>query len=349
MRADGTSAQGNRGHVGGLDSVRLVCALVVVFGHIGGPPLLDGVNRASRLGWALHAAYGNLFAGPAAVIVFFVISGFCIHYPYRDAEIPYLSYYARRYFRILMPMAAAVALGTALGVKLTLLADSILWSLLAEEIYYLIYPLLRQLRKRVSFRVMIAVAFGLAYLVVLRDPRAGNYASYGAGLNWVVGLPCWLLGCELAEVAAQPRPAPSRVTIWLWRAAVWALASLCSVLRFHTTLTYPWTLNPFALVATLWLVREIAYRRQFPAPAALERGGRWSYSIYLVHLQGVAVFGLLHLPFREKFVTWFLELGITLGVCYAFARLIEFPSHRLARRIGARLLVPAKPLATAQD
>jgi peptidoglycan/LPS O-acetylase OafA/YrhL len=336
------------GRLGGLDSVRLICASVVLLDHLGTVPWLAGINRENRLGHALAAAYGNALSGPAAVIVFFVISGFCIHYPYRGNQpIPFASYYARRYVRILLPMLAAILLGKALRVDLPLLNDSILWSLLAEEIYYLLYPLIRRARDLVGLRPVIAAAYVAAVLVVLKDPHAGNYPSYGAAFNWILGLPCWLLGCELAELVDAPRETPSRLSIWLWRGGVWFAAATCSVLRFHSPLKYPWTLNLFALVAMLWLLREITYRKTFPAPAWLERGGTYSYSIYLVHLQGAALFGLWGQPFGSPMLKWSLTLGFTLLFCYAFARLIELPAHALARSLGARLLRSGHKPATA--
>src|SRR3954469_20376023 len=136
-----SSAPSQSRHVAGLDSVRLVCAAWVLFGHFRFFPLAGFVASWPRVPRLVEAALGNLFSGPAAVIVFFVISGFCIHYPFRDGKpIPLLSYYSRRYLRVLVPMGAAILLGKALGVELTLLKDSILWSLIAEEIYYLLYP-----------------------------------------------------------------------------------------------------------------------------------------------------------------------------------------------------------------
>src|SRR4051812_5187972 len=196
-----SSAPSQSRHVAGLDSVPFVCAAGVLFGHFGFFPLPLFVSSRPRVHRLVEAALGNLFSGPAAVIVFFVISGFCIHYPFRDGRpLPLKSYYSRRYVRILIPMAAAIALGVPLHLDLTHLNDSILWSLLCEEIYYLLYPLvLVRLRRRMGWRPIIAVSFVFALFVVLTDLRAGNYASYGPGLNWLLGLPCWLLGCELAE------------------------------------------------------------------------------------------------------------------------------------------------------
>jgi peptidoglycan/LPS O-acetylase OafA/YrhL len=327
-------------HVAGLDAIRLVCALWVLFGHVGFLPLVAGIDRTSRLGYLIAGAFTNAVSGPAAVVVFFVISGFCIHYPFRDgAPVPLTAFYSRRYARVLIPMAAAILLGRPLGIKLGVLSDSILWSLVAEEIYYFLYPGLHALRHLVSFRPLIVLAYLLAILVVLRDPWAGDYPSYGPSLNWVLGLPCWLLGCELAE---RPLPrGPTVREIWLWRLGVWFVSSVTSVLRFHSPLKYPWTLNVFALLVFFWLAREIAYARVSRPSSFLERGGKWSYSIYLCHLHGAALYESLGLPFLGYLLGWIVKTSFVLLVCYVFYRVVEKPSHTLARRIGQRLLLSA--------
>jgi peptidoglycan/LPS O-acetylase OafA/YrhL len=164
-------------HVAGLDSIRFICASWVLFGHLGFFPLTDSFDRATRVGYVVRGFFGNLFCGPAAVIVFFVISGFCIHYPYRDGRpLALKAYYSRRYVRIFVPMVAAIALGVPLRLHLEFLNDSILWSLLAEEIYYFLYPLaFVPLRRRAGWRPIIAVAYALSLLVALTNPYAGNY------------------------------------------------------------------------------------------------------------------------------------------------------------------------------
>ena len=67
---------------------------------------------------------------------------------------------------------------------------------------------------------MFAVSFVIALLLAATNPRAKDYPSWGLGLNWVLGLPCWLLGCELAERSAPGLPA-GPTSIWRWRIAVW--------------------------------------------------------------------------------------------------------------------------------
>jgi peptidoglycan/LPS O-acetylase OafA/YrhL len=111
-----------------ISSLRFVLALCVVIGHFGLPigPLNEMPSRA-------RTAHRNLLCG--GVIVFFVISGFCIHFPNRNglAVKSWRMYFARRYLRILIPMSVAIALSVPLKMQFGLLSYSILWSLLCSS------------------------------------------------------------------------------------------------------------------------------------------------------------------------------------------------------------------------
>src|SRR5712692_5028489 len=202
MTLNGECTPGRIGteRVRGLDSIRFICAVWVMIGHAGPLPYVMDMDRSNTFGFLVRGVLHNFISGPAAVIVFFVISGFCIHFPYRHTKaVELLPYFARRHIRILVPVATAILLGNWVGVRLPILQDSILWSLVCEEVYYSLYPLILKARARWGWASLIAVTFASAYAVVLTNPTAGNYPSYGAGLNWILGLPCWLLGCQLAE------------------------------------------------------------------------------------------------------------------------------------------------------
>ena len=323
--------------VRGLDSIRFICAVWVLIGHAGPLPYVMDIDRSTTFGFLVRGVLHNFISGPAAVIVFFVISGFCIHFPYRHAtSVELLPYFARRHIRILIPVAAAVLLGGLVGVKLSIFQDSILWSLVCEELYYTLYPIILRARARWGWPTLIAVTFASAYAVVLTNPAAGNYPSYGPGLNWVLGLPCWLLGCQLAErweVVSRGDPIP-RLGLWGWRIAVFGTSVVLSGLRFHTVLTYPWTLDLFAVLVFLWLSREIVVWLHHPPLRLLELGGLFSYSIYLVHLHGLALFQRLDLgEGLPVLATWFWQLLFVLGICLLFYAIVERPSHRFARLV----------------
>lgn len=323
--------------VRGLDSIRFICAVWVLIGHAGPLPYVMGIDRSTTFGLLAGGVLRNFISGPAAVIVFFVISGFCIHFPYRHAtSVELLPYFARRHIRILVPVAAAILLGAPIGIRLSILQDSILWSLVCEEVYYTLYPVILKARARWGWSTLIGVTFSSAYAVVLTNPTAGDYPSYGSALNWILGLPCWLLGCQLAERwESVSREDPlTHISLWGWRIGVLATSVVLSGLRFHTILTYPWTLDLFAVLVALWLSREIVAWIHRPPLRLLELGGLFSYSIYLVHLHGLALLQRLGLgKGLPVLANWLWQLLFVLGVCLVFYAIVERPSHRLARLV----------------
>jgi peptidoglycan/LPS O-acetylase OafA/YrhL len=198
----------------------------------------------------------------------------------------------------------------------------------------------------------MALVWVLAFLVVLSNPRALSYAAYGPGFNWILGLPCWLLGCKLAERLDSFSAFPvSTKQIWLWRGGAWMLSNALCIMRFHTPIGYPWTLNLFALVATLWIEREIRYYHAGRVPL-FEHLGEASYSIYLTHLQcGPLLQALPIAASMASGATWFLSMALCGGVATLFYWVVERPSHRLARRLTkpAMWIRPAQPVIAASE
>lgn len=328
---------GPRAHFAGLDSIRFVAALWVVLSHI--PfPLAEAIDRSHWTGWLLVGVFNNAFSGPAAVIVFFLVSGFCIHIPYaRGQPFSLLPFLVRRYVRIGVPLLAAIALCLWMGVDIGYFERTILWSLYAELIYYTLYPALRVAQARWGWGALIAVSYVACLMVILSMPDAGDYPSYGTAFNWIVGLPCWLLGCQLAQHFVQPRqsqPAAGGGSILAWRTRIWAFSVIASALRFHTPIGYPWSLSIFAAAVYYWLVREMVWTATHRPSRVLEWAGGWSYSIYLIHLPAdIVLRHQLRLAELGPQVHWILKGACILGMCYLFHLAVEKPSHRMARAL----------------
>jgi peptidoglycan/LPS O-acetylase OafA/YrhL len=326
--------------VRGLDTIRFFLALWVVAAHFWTP--LD-IDKSSAIGKALVIAYTNFINGPAAVIVFFVISGFCIHYPFRHSkELVLIPYFSRRHIRIWVPIIVAILCGIPLDVKFSLMERSIMWSLVAEEIYYLIYPAILWARRKFGWQKLLIFAYAGAGAIILSDPTINDYPSYGPYLTWLLGLPTWLLGCCLAERADKIRDDAStnyHIHIWWWRFAAWLLSFICSVANFHSPLKFPLNLSLFAVFTFFWLSREIAYFQSHAPSRIFENAGKASYSIYLFHLLAPPIYILLQLPKFSPVLQWFVQIAFSLPICYLFYLLVERPSHNLARKV-AELLTP---------
>ncbi len=328
-------------HIRGLDGLRFVLALWVAFGHGAFIPLPAALDHG-----VVRGLFNSIPNGAAAVMVFFVISGFCIHYPFRAARsIDLLGFYARRHIRILLPIVAAVLIARPLGIQLSLFQDSILWSLVCEEIYYTIYPVLLWARARVGWPALIVAGFAGAFGVVALDwPTQPLYALYGWQLNWLVGLPCWLLGAHLAEsldLAQAVAHAPGRAALWAWRLGALVVGSMgTNVLWFHSPVRvpYPISLDLFALYAFFWLRAEIRRAEAFGA-GRIEPLGAFSYSMYLVHVQALALFALWPAAGSlNAFAAWLLRVSWVIAFSWMFYRLVEKPAHQLARRFQQRVV-----------
>lgn len=96
--------------VAGLDSIRFVFALWLVFSHFWFIPLSDHLAGNTAVMKILRGFYNNLFCGVAEVVVFFVVSGFYIHFPFRYAPKMPAAFLARRYLRIGLPFIFAFVL-----------------------------------------------------------------------------------------------------------------------------------------------------------------------------------------------------------------------------------------------
>ena len=358
--AAGAAANGLGDHVRGLDTLRLVAALWVVVGHFN-PPRIAVQSDGSPLIQLVNSFQGIFVNGPAAVIVFFVISGFCIHYPFATGR-PFNAgtFVIRRFLRIGLPLSAIVLISPLADLSFALFDRMAIWSLFCELIYYAAYPLVRVTRRHVSWIVLLAASFGAALCVPLLDiahstrstvnPTWGDYPSFGIAGNTILGFPCWLLGARLADwwtVGKKEQiDAPGVSRVWMWRFAIWGLSCLALVLRFHTPLGYPWTLNLFAIACYFWLQQEIVHFTRVNPSGFMEWGGKWSYSIYLVHPVAQAAWvGSVLTQEAKSLVGWALLMTFIALTSYVFYCIVEEPSHRvakaLARKFGQLRVVPA--------
>lgn len=344
-----------RTRIVGLDAIRIVLALVVAFSHGFGVHFQQVLDKptmlATPLGTLAWVLAGNLYNGQAAVIVFFIISGFCIHYPYAAGRRPEtVGFLSRRYIRIGLPLAACLSVGS-FCFDIEPLAYVGIWSLLCEIVYYTLYPLLHRVRARLaSWMPLYAAALLIAggTLLLSRKPLASepgrlmDFPAYGTLVTAVIGLPIWLLGCHLAETDwSSVRACASRNRIWRYRSAILFASIALSVLKFHghriwgRDLPYYLSLHLFAVPAFFWVRQEIAGYRDGPVSRMLEWGGKWSYSLYIFHPLALAALPVSRLGPRLAAMSHLagaaLELTILLAGAYLFYAAVERPSHLLAR------------------
>lgn len=319
----------------GIDSLRFVLAVWVALHHCGKPSITPLLGTNSPFSKAIEFFYANSVCGEFAVLVFFVISGFCIHYPFRHGERPNLwIFYPRRHIRILLPCFMAIVYAAYVGVPYLPPERSVLWSIVCEEVYYTIYPLFLLARKKLSWKYIFIVT-GTLSTILLPIMKPIHYHGFGDFLNPVFAFPVWLLGAKIAEEIdplLETKAPLSRSKMWLWRLAIFALSVSARILNeFH--INYAYTLNIMAVPVYFWIRHEIVYMQANKPPAILEWGGKWSYSIYLVHSAAAWMMANQIRNQSGKVLEWCLYFSSVLAVCYIFYLLIEKPSHHLARRM----------------
>ena len=328
----------------GVDSIRFIMALWVVISHLGLPKF--AIYQESNNLIKIFQSFGDAFAnGSAAVIVFFLVSGLCIHFPARTSlVIPCLkAFYIRRIIRIVIPAIVAIFFAGFIGnIQKFMIGNGgddvgILWSLIAELIYYLLYPLILMARRKYSWLSLIFVSFIVATILAMTNVRAGNYPSFGNALNWILGLPCWLLGCLLAEQVESSLPV-TKSQVLCWRCLIFGFSIIAVVLRWYLphelTIGYPWSLNVFAIVAFYWLKVEITRSRQIAPLPWLESAGHWSYSLYLMH--PVMIFAVQFAP-QLALPRFIFLYGGALLLAYIFYLICERPSQNLAVRWSRKM------------
>jgi peptidoglycan/LPS O-acetylase OafA/YrhL len=325
----------------------------VTIGHYEVFPLFAGADGTSGLAKLLTRGWNTVVFGTPAVIVFFVISGFCIHLPFRgDKKLAVGRYYLRRYTRILIPVAGALVVYRLAGDKLrfwgehSILWESPLWSLACEEIYYAAYPGLRVLRNKVGWKFLLGGSFAASVGVAATHIHSVSWHDFGPLGTSLILLPVWLMGCLLAEQSDGLREMNSTTRIWLWRFAIWLGCWTSEMLHFKAGVPYTQTMAVFGVLAYFWVKNEIAYGREHEPKGFLVAAGAWSYSLYLVHAQGMGVIWKLGMPNLGYIVSWFATILSSLATAYVFYLLVERPSHQLARKIkvneGNRVVVVEK-------
>ncbi|MCQ1851322.1 acyltransferase family protein [Neorhizobium galegae] len=303
-------------HISGIDTARALAALSVVFAHLLSPSM-PGLTK-------------YIFTGHPAVIAFFVISGFCIHFPFRDADLVATTFLKRRFVRIGLPTLAAFIWAQLAGIRAYNPIDGyILWSVVCEMIYYSLYPIFLPLSRKIGWPKMILASVVVSYVIVLAlgSDEYGNAHIYGAGLNWLVGLPAWLIGCFIAQ---HYRSGMNLGSIWLWRAGTAFTASVLYWATINTPAGYYLTMTPFAALAGGWMLAEASSAERGHAIQAMEKIGKACFSIYLIH--AIAAFELEHRGLRNPL----LVTGLALAMVYPFYRYVEKPAHDLSRSLGRK-------------
>jgi peptidoglycan/LPS O-acetylase OafA/YrhL len=342
-----TSAQRYRAQLTGIDALRFLAALHIVFSHS------FWTNRAPA--WVLNI----MRAGPTSTGFFFILSGFILTYAYSDAHsnlrvskrrfwlarvsrlypLTWLGHLAvvplvwYRYGTDRWPRAALCALG--LEAYVPHWADSFdtpAWSVgvlfTAYALLPWVLPVFRQLDKRRALWLMPTLwIVGLLPTIVYYATLPHSHDAYAALHTFpLVRIPEFLLGIASARILIT-FPTPSRMaSAWIaYGSAAVLFAALIWSDRISPILLHNGLLDPVHAI----LVYGVAIRSaQLSGPTAriLKTAGASTFSLFLLHLPLFAwmtVWRPMLLPdagstARALYYALFLVLALILSVACTY-------------------------------
>ncbi|RWZ52411.1 acyltransferase [Labedella phragmitis] len=356
-----------------LDGVRGVAAVVVVIYHVSliARPFATGGGRAEAV-WTgvTESPLKLLFAGTEAVLVFFVLSGLVVVLPLLRRSTSWAAFFASRLVRLYVPVWGALLLAVALIAVVprregavssgewideanasSVSVGSFLHEASLAPASYDIVNTLWSLRWELVFTALLPVAIGVA-LLVRRSlvalvgtglaAAATTVAGRVLGVDALVYLPVFLLGTLVAvrldDLLAWARLRP--------RPLLWSVVGSSSALLLIAS----WLARPFAPPRTI--VSEVLWGFAglgalglvivAVCSPALDRllstripqwAGRVSFSLYLVHVPVLATIAYA-VGDRWWWVVGLVGVPLSFVIAEVFFRLVERPSHVLARRTG---------------
>jgi peptidoglycan/LPS O-acetylase OafA/YrhL len=351
----------DRGRLAGLDGLRGLAALYVLLSHcwLLTYPGFPTNHGPSWLGWLM---YGHL-----AVVFFLIVSGFSLAVgPARHGwRLGGVGLFARRRaWRILPPYWAALGLSLLVDWTITpqphstaptlrtvavyglLLQDlavaptpnGTFWSIAVEVELYFVFPLLLLLRRRLGATATLVLATLPAVAVGLFGPAVAPVDKLTGLTPQLAPLFAFgLVGAGIVGARDRVRRLP-----WPGLAALAAAPVLVVIAAAGTVWTvrqYLWIDLAIGPALTLLLV-AVTTGRPEPLVRLLDtrpvRGlGRFSYSLYLVHLLVVVVvsrtlsrYELVHPGLPRFFATVVLAVPLALVLARLFAAVFEIPFQR---------------------
>ena len=284
---------------------------------------------------------GALWFGPAAVIIFFVISGFCIHKPYVYTEkFTPLEFYTKRFVRLLLPLFVVLILASLLNVDYSPINGWVTWSLVCEAVYYSFYPLIR---KKIASKRFLLTFFLMSVITVYAITQVfATSPTIKFIANILIYFYGWLLGCYLAEIIEFKKQ--SNTSNWhlkyFWRITIIFSCFLIGFLHYKEVLRMEWGLTLLPIFIYFWLKSELLNDVNILFMSSL---GLWSYSLYLIHplaLLGIRRFVGEYLDtsyyLGQHISMYFDGIFLALTASFFFYITIEGPSHKLARFLGEK-------------
>ncbi len=360
-----------------LDSIRGLAALIVFFNHILLIlPSFAGEITSDNIFTDLlkNTPFSIVWAGEAAVLMFFVLSGFVLSLSFYSKKQPIIPYYLKRIIRLYIPYVGSIIIATVLyfmfysgsisvasdwfnlqwgsKVNLRTFLDHIvfignydthalnppIWSLVHEMRISLLFPLVMVLVIKFRWKSFF-IACGLSIFGFLMSVLTG-----GGNINYFITLyyvAFFMLGSLLAMYKEYFIKWYSRVSL--------VVKISCGILSL-LLITYPhWCLtnvkilhvqiiNNWIIVCGALLVLGISLASsrviRFLSWKPIAHLGKISFSFYLLHFLVILSVSHLILSKTNLLLVSLLSFALTYMLSTIYYKLVEVPSIRLVRKIN---------------
>ncbi len=300
------------------------------------------------------------------VLLFFVISGFCIHYPMagKTTKLELKAYAIRRIIRIYPPYFAAVCLSLLAvlyfewtnpaqepwvanllliqnylpSVNSQISSNCSLWSIATEVEFYLAYPLLLLVWRRCGpFKSMLI--FGMISLTAVGLYLQGIQGMVFSAFTFYI---LWWSGAFLAELhATNCLPKAPPITL-LGGITLLVIGTIAQHQGDNLVMAQRFLFGGFFVLVVWWLLTNKFFYASEDSllTKSLIHLGNISFSLYLVHYPLLQVCGIAwEKQFGSKPSNFFVPMafcGLAIVAANIFYLFIEKPSHLLARKLLTR-------------
>lgn len=390
------SASPSSARLTSLDGLRGIAALIVLAHHASllmpaissayiPVPGASGPVAGSVGWWFTYTPLKILTAGPEAVVVFFVLSGFVLSLPVlAPRPFDWMSYYPRRIARIGLPVVGSILLATLLALIVPQLPEHAmspwvattsvphpafwdivhsfdpslgswfinnpLWSIYWEMAFSLLLPVF------VGLALLLRRGWPLLIALVIGIVLCGLYANSGSFRY----LPGFFLGAVAATQLQRLHRLGDALAARRWGWIVWLATAVASavLLVAHWMTTSDnlgmllQALQPLAALGLLVCCLEWRLLASVLSHQPFRWLGAISFSLYLVHVPIIITFSYLFGSWGPIRVAA-LAVPVALIVGTVFYAVIEKPAHRFSKRLGSSVArafaTRAEPAAPAEE
>lgn len=300
-----------------------------------------------------------------SILLFFLISGFCIHYPNVsfNARPCWKNYFKRRFWRIYPTYLAAILLTSVISYYCHIkwgdntwnlerifrvitvsqnyppengqfLSNPSLWTIPLEIEFYALYPLAFLILLKFGFLRLLFLSIFVSGIGLYLSKQGMQWVSFTAIFLW----PSWLLGAWISHLYKQNiLRRLKNFLIYTFLILFLVLALTSRLKNWESWIQYVcWAGFYFFLFVAVLRSESLPRIKESVTFRTLAWLGKISFSLYLIHFPLFKLFGYLHLELvGEKPANFLVSLMYLIPVIFfawLFFKYIENPIHKWSKQ-----------------